>query len=153
MELKKATYQKKIQLGFSSKIKVPQLGSEPSCLGLARAGNFRLGLITNRHVAASWKHAFNNKKIMSPEINLFQWQFWTWRSKLSIIRNHSVDFNQSCVVISFRRHTHANVRPSGTYGDRGIFVPTYFLQVQYLLGQAIGPLWGICAPISISVEL
>ena len=37
---------KKIQLGFSSKIEVPRLGSEPSQLGLARAGKFQLELIS-----------------------------------------------------------------------------------------------------------
>ena len=40
---------KKIQLGFSSEIKVPQLGS-------ARAGNFRLGLITTTY----WKNFQQN---------------------------------------------------------------------------------------------
>ena len=39
-------YQKKIQLCFRSKIKVPQLGSEPSQLRLARAGKFQLELIS-----------------------------------------------------------------------------------------------------------
>ena len=34
------------QLGFSLKIKVTQLGSEPSWFGSARAGKFQLGLIT-----------------------------------------------------------------------------------------------------------
>ena len=39
---------------------------------------------------------------------------------MSIIRNHSVDFNQSCVVITFRRHTHANDSPEHI-GTVGIF--------------------------------
>ena len=37
---------KKIQLGFSSKKKVPQLGSARNLHSSARAGKFRLGLIT-----------------------------------------------------------------------------------------------------------
>ena len=43
---KYGTYCQYCQLGFSSKIKVPQLGSEPSQLGLARAGKFQLELIS-----------------------------------------------------------------------------------------------------------
>ena len=39
-------YQKKIQLGFSSKIKVSQLGSTRNLHSSARAGKFQLGLIT-----------------------------------------------------------------------------------------------------------
>ena len=67
---------------------------------------------------------------------------------MSIIRNHSVDFNQSCVVISFRRHTHANVRPSGTYGDRGDICPhvpltgSIFIgwnKVMYVVGIIVPP--------------
>ena len=37
-----------VELGFSSRIKVPQLGSEPSQLELARAGKFQLELISSK---------------------------------------------------------------------------------------------------------
>ena len=37
------------QLGFSSKIEVPQLGSEPPYLGLARAAKFQLKLISTTY--------------------------------------------------------------------------------------------------------
>ena len=69
---------------------------------------------------------------------------------MSITRNHSVDFNQSYVVISFRRHTHANVRPSGTYGDRGDICPHSLLtdaifiglnKVMYVVGTIVPSDW------------
>jgi hypothetical protein len=54
---------KKIQLGFSSEIEVPQLGSarlgsEPSQLGLARAGKFQLELISKKQYILRYEKKF-----------------------------------------------------------------------------------------------
>ena len=59
---------KKFHLGFSSKIEVPQLGSEPSKLGLARAGKFQLEFISTSYVRKQFDGGSNHKSI--PLLNM-----------------------------------------------------------------------------------
>jgi hypothetical protein len=46
LRVEKLNIQKKLQLGFSSKIEILQVGSEPLLLGSAHLGKFQLEFIT-----------------------------------------------------------------------------------------------------------